>query len=96
MGVKIKSEFLGTVIGFNNSALPLGQRNDLNILAEMAQKSQSKSLLNLFEELPTSNELEDLKVEKLLEETADAITTQKKPKTNNKPTKTESGANSNE
>ena len=94
MGVKIKSEFLETVIGFNNSALTLGQRDDLDLLAEMAQNSQNKSLLNLFEELPNAQELEENKVEKLLEETADAITTKDKPKARNiKPTKTNTNSN---
>ena len=51
MGVKIKTEFLDTVIGFNNSALPLGKRDDLNILAEIASNSKDQSLINLFEEL---------------------------------------------
>ena len=94
MGVKIKSEFLETIIGFNNSALPLGQRDDLHLLAEMAQNSQNKSLLNLFEELPNTQELEENKVEKLLEETADAITTKDKSKAKNiKPTKTNTNSN---
>ena len=94
MEVKIKSEFLETVIGFNDSALPLGQRDDLHILAEMAQNSQNPSLLKLFEELPTPKEIEENKVEKLLEETADAITTQNKPKAKNvKPTKANTDSN---
>ncbi|MCL1690835.1 hypothetical protein [Elizabethkingia anophelis] len=89
MGVKIKTEFLNTVIGFNNSALPLGERNDLHILAKMAQESNDTSLLNLFEELPNQEEIQAEKVEKLLEETADAITPEKKPRNNKKQTESE-------
>ena len=80
MGVKIKTEFLDTVIGFNNSALPLGKRKDLHILAQMAKTSHDPSLLNLFEELPAQKELNQIKEEKLLEETAH-VSTDKKPKT---------------
>ena len=89
MGVKIKTEFLNTVIGFNYSALPLGERDDLYILAEMAQNSNDRDLLNLFEELPDKNEIQAKKVEKLLEETADAITPEKKPRTNKKQTESD-------
>lgn len=78
MEVIIKTEFLDTVIGFNNSALPLGKRQDLHILAEMAKNSNDQSLLNLFEELPDQEELNQIKEEKLLEETAH-VSTDKKP-----------------
>ncbi|MDN5578728.1 MAG: hypothetical protein L0G11_05195 [Chryseobacterium sp.] len=82
MGVKIKTEFLDTVIGFNNSALPLGKRKDLHILAQMAKTSNDPSLLNLFEELPAQKELNQIKEEKLLEETAHVSKKQtKKPRT---------------
>ena len=80
MGVKIKTEFLDTVIGFNNSALPLGKRDDLNILAEIASNSKDQSLINLFEELPDQEELDQIKEEKLLEETANVSTYKKSTK----------------
>lgn len=62
---KIKQEFLGVVIGFNGSALPLGRRNDIDELAIIAQQSQDPSLLKLFEE-----ELPDAEV--LIQEKVDA------------------------
>jgi hypothetical protein len=61
---KIKKEFLGVVIGFNGSALPLGQRNDIDDLAIIAQQSQNQRLLRLFEnELPDVEALIQEKVE---------------------------------
>lgn len=77
--LKVKTEFLGTVIGFNNSALPLGKRNDLHILADMAVKSQDPKLLNLFEELPTKSSVNEAKEAKILEETENDQT---QPQTN--------------
>jgi hypothetical protein len=62
---KIKQEFLGVVIGYNGSALPLGKRTDIDELAIIAQKSQDPSLLKLFEE-----ELPDAEV--LIQEKVDA------------------------
>lgn len=63
MPIKIKPEFLDTVIGFNNSGLPLGQRDDLEILIDIARKS-NPAILNYFEEIPSLKEVEKIKVEK--------------------------------
>ena len=93
-GLKIKTEFLNTVIGFNNSDLPLGKRNDIHLLAEMAVNSKDESLLNLFEEQPTYPGVEKIKEEKFLEETADEIQPTKESQSKRKqqkakPTKSE-------
>lgn len=46
---KIKKDYLETIIGFNNSVTPLGERKDLNLLFEIANNSNNKMLLELFE-----------------------------------------------
>lgn len=61
--VKLKKEHKATVVGFGSSGLPLGQRTDLNDLAIIALKSRDTTLLNLFEELPTLEELQREKVQ---------------------------------
>ena len=58
MKIKIKKEFENQVVGFNGSGKPLKGRKDLAVLAEMALRSNNKNLLNLFEEIPTLEELE--------------------------------------
>lgn len=67
--MKIKEEHKDRVVGFNGSGLPLGQRTDLKVLAEIAIKSNDKSLLELFEELPTLEVVEELKSKDFLERT---------------------------
>lgn len=59
----IKEEFKTTVIGFGNSGLPLGERDDLNDLALIAHESQDPSLLNLFDNLPAHDELKKARVD---------------------------------
>jgi len=49
MALKIKPEFKDTVIGFNNSGLPLGQRKDLHILWETAKATNRQDYLDMFE-----------------------------------------------
>jgi len=49
MALKIKPEFKDTVIGFNGSGLPLGQRNDLHVLFETAKANNRQDYLNMFE-----------------------------------------------
>jgi hypothetical protein len=67
MDIKIKKEFKKTVIGFNNSGLPLGERDDLDVLAKIAQESQNPELLKLFEgELPSISKLKKVKTDKEL------------------------------
>lgn len=77
MAFKIKPEFANTVIGFNNSGLPLGHRNDLHILHGAAKASKDKSILNMFEE---ATELPDAEKQKLFEEKQDG---KAKTRTNN-------------
>lgn len=48
MSYKIKAEFKHVVIGYNHSAVPLGQRNDLHLLYQLGAKDPS--ILNYFEE----------------------------------------------
>ncbi|SIS72012.1 MULTISPECIES: hypothetical protein [Chryseobacterium] len=69
MELKIKDEFLNTVVGFNNSSLPLGQRKDLHVLFDLANKSNNKRLLNYFEEIPSQKEFEKIKEDQILEDT---------------------------
>jgi len=61
---KIRSEYRGVVIGFNGSALPLGERTDIDELAIIAQQSGDASLLKLFEgDLPDADTLVKEKVD---------------------------------
>ena len=66
---KLKKGNDKTVVGFNNSLLPLGERNDIDMLAEIAVRSGNKALLDLFETVPTIKELDKAKVSKFLAET---------------------------
>ena len=70
MNLKIKKEHKDRVIGFNNSVRPLGDRNDLLVLAEMAVKSGNKNLLDLFENVPTQKQIDIAKSQKFIAETA--------------------------
>jgi len=49
----IKDEFKSLQVGYNNSGLPLGIREDLDLLAQMALDSGDAYLLNLFKVRPT-------------------------------------------
>lgn len=63
--INIKAEHSETVVGFNQSGIPLGKRSqeDLRDLAIMAQDSGNKLLLGYFDgPLPS---LEELRAEKL-------------------------------
>lgn len=57
--VRVKKEFLGKKVGFNGSAKPLGERDDLDILARIAINSNDPSLLNLFETIPNEEQLRE-------------------------------------
>lgn len=59
MAFRIKSIHKNTIVGFNNSGKPLGERDDLHILYELGKKNPS--ILNYFEEEPTDEKIEDLK-----------------------------------
>lgn len=49
MALKIKKEYAGEYIGFNNSSLPLGMRNDLGVLFRIATEGNDQRILNMFE-----------------------------------------------
>lgn len=49
--LRIKDEFKNQVIGFNHSAVPLGQRNDIHLLYDLAVAKKLDYLLQLFEEV---------------------------------------------
>ena len=66
--LKIKEQYKDTVVGFNNSTTPLGYRDDLDKLAEIAIQSNDPSLLELFEEIPSLEKLYEEKGKKLIEE----------------------------
>lgn len=65
----IKEEFKSTIIGFNGSGLPLGERNDLDKLAEMAL--QNPALANLFVSAPNADQIKAFKEQRLLDQTRD-------------------------
>lgn len=65
MAFEIKEEYKTTVVGFNNSGLPLGQRSDLHLLAAMALHEdgsiKNPYIIGMFESVPT---LEDIRAAK--------------------------------
>lgn len=65
--ILIKPQYHDTVIAFNNSGVVLSKRSqqDLVDLAIMAHRSQNPNLLNLFENLPTLQELQHLKLSRI-------------------------------
>lgn len=56
MALKAKPEFKDTVIGFNNSGLPLGQREDLQVLYDLAKANNREDYLAMFEGEPETDE----------------------------------------
>lgn len=66
--LKIKEQYKDKVVGFNNSTTPLGNRDDLDKLAEISIQSNDPSLLELFEEIPSLEKLYEEKGKKLIEE----------------------------
>ena len=62
MSLKIKEAFKDKVIGFNRSSVPLGRRNDLHILYDIAKRSNRQAWLDMFEEV-TEAEVEEVKVQ---------------------------------
>lgn len=60
--LKVKKQYENTVIGFNNSGAPLGLRNDLHILYEMAVNTGQQNIIQMFEEEPTAEQIEEIKV----------------------------------
>lgn len=67
-GIKVNEDFLKEIVGFNNSAKPLGERDDLHLLAEMAL-TVNPSLQRFFEELPTLEKIEAHKTKSFIEKT---------------------------
>lgn len=65
---KVKSEFKHVQIGFNNSGVPLGLRDDLDLLAAEAVRTNDPYLLNLFEVLPSEEEAKENAGEKFLKD----------------------------
>lgn len=61
MPIKLKPQYNDVLIGFNNSSLPLGQRNDLHKLYEVAKGKKHKAHLDMFEEVPDQAELDAVK-----------------------------------
>lgn len=52
LDIQIHEEYKTAVVGYNGSGLPLGERNDLDLLAEMAL-TVDPSLKRYFKKLPT-------------------------------------------
>jgi hypothetical protein len=75
--IRVKAKYRDTVIGFNNSGKPLGQRDDLHVLLEAAKANNIKHLLEMFEEVPTD--------QVLLDEKTDAFIKKRTRKIKNKP-----------
>jgi hypothetical protein len=63
MELKIKKAYEGVQIGYNNSCLPLGKRNDLHKLYELAKANKNQRILNMFETQPTLAELQEIKAQ---------------------------------
>lgn len=72
--MKVKKGFEDKVIGFNNSSLPLGKRNDLHLLVAKANGDKSKFgyLLDMFDfdTIPTPEEVDDIRVDSFEEKQA--------------------------
>jgi hypothetical protein len=73
---EIKEEHKTTVVGYNHSGLPLGKRNDLDKLAEMAYTN--KNLAKYFVQLPSPEDIKNFREGRFLasleEETKAAAT----------------------
>jgi hypothetical protein len=67
---KIKAEFLNKVVAFGKSGKPLGERDDIDDLAIIALESGNKTLLVLFETLPSLGELKKAKTDLQLKKIA--------------------------
>lgn len=70
----IKQEYKNLVIGFNHSALPLGERNDLHILYAIAKASHRQDYLDMFE---TTNESEETQINRFNERRSKKISSRK-------------------
>lgn len=54
---EIKEEYKAAVVGFNNSGLPLGKRNDLHLLALLAHQVPERA--KYFVRLPSLEEIKE-------------------------------------
>lgn len=66
--IEIKKEYLSAVVGYNGSAKPLGQRNDIHLLAEIAIQSGNQNLLKYFVKIPTLTDVREAKGEIFLKQ----------------------------
>lgn len=64
----LKEEYKTRVVGFNNSGTPLCERSDLDVLVEIAVTSGDISLIEMFDELPTLEELNYAKGQQIIDE----------------------------
>ena len=78
MLIKIKETAKEKVIAYNGRALPLGQRSDYSELAMITLESNDPSLLEVFETLPTLEELKKQKLEQRLPELPKVSSSNKK------------------
>lgn len=66
--IKVKAEHKKTVVGFNNSAKPLGERNDLHVLLNdvigKGDHIKDNHIAGMFESLPTRAELDKILADK--------------------------------
>ena len=61
MPLRLKIEYQDVVIGFNNSSLPLGKRNDLHLLIEFSRAHNRTDYLAMFGEIPDEKEVLEIK-----------------------------------
>lgn len=66
--ISIKEKYKKKVVGFNNSTTPLGERDDIHILAEIGIRSGQESILMLFKKRPTQEDIDKVKSEKIIAE----------------------------
>lgn len=66
--ISIKEKYKKRVVGFNGSATPLGERDDLHILAEIALRSEDPTIIDLFKKVPTQEQVDKIKAEILIKE----------------------------
>lgn len=59
--IKVKPEHADKQFGFNNSAKPLGERDDLHVLVADAKANGYQHILDMFEEVPSDEQLSDSK-----------------------------------
>lgn len=68
MPIKLKATSENIVIGFNNSSKPLGQRKDLHVLLRGAIAHNNQNILDLFEEVPTLEEIKNIRGQKFVKD----------------------------